>query len=99
MIQELGIDHLSSLNAGQLSGGQKQIVVLARALAIDPALLLLDEPFRALDPDTGRRVRETLVHEIRSRGLPCILVTHHLNETGFRGCRVCRMDKGRIVEE
>jgi osmoprotectant transport system ATP-binding protein len=82
-----------------LSGGQRQRVGVARALAGEPALLLMDEPFGALDPVTrdtlGRRVRE--LHD--RLGLTTVMVTHDMAEALLLADRVLVMDGGRIVAD
>jgi ABC-type sulfate/molybdate transport systems ATPase subunit len=98
ILERLGIMHLCNLNADHLSGGQRQMVVLGRALAIDPILLLLDEPFRALDSDAKRLVNISLEREVKTRNIPCILVTHNPEELRMDIRNVCRMDRGRIEE-
>jgi osmoprotectant transport system ATP-binding protein len=82
-----------------LSGGQRQRVGVARALAVGPGLLLLDEPFGALDPVTrdalGARVKA--LH--RELGLTTVMVTHDMAEALLLGSRVLVMDAGRIVAD
>jgi osmoprotectant transport system ATP-binding protein len=84
---------------GELSGGQRQRVGVARALANDPELLLMDEPFGALDPVTrdalGRRVRD--LHE--KLRLTTIMVTHDMAEALLLADRIVVLDKGRIVAD
>ncbi|MHA6332232.1 ATP-binding cassette domain-containing protein [Qipengyuania sp. CAU 1752] len=83
----------------ELSGGQRQRIGVARALAGDPHLLLMDEPFGALDPITrdalGQRVRE--LH--RSLGLTTVMVTHDMAEAMLLADRVLVMDSGKIVAD
>ena len=98
LTNNLQIAHLMNIKAGQLSGGQKQLVIFARALAIDPAVLLLDEPFRALDQDAKERVNRSIYDEVRSRNIPCIIVTHNLEEVFMPETRVCRVDQGKITD-
>jgi ABC-type sulfate/molybdate transport systems ATPase subunit len=76
LLDRLGITHLASARPGQLSGGERQRVALARALARDPRVLLLDEPFGALDAITRARVRDELGDELGKLKLPTLLVTH-----------------------
>ncbi len=82
----------------QLSGGQRQRVALARALAIEPRLLLLDEPFTALDGPT----RRALGHEVRrlhdERGVPVLLVTHDTDEAFALADRIAVIDAGRVLQ-
>ena len=83
----------------QLSGGQASRVGLARALAAEPRLLLLDEPFGALDPETRDSLGDKLVELHRATGLTTVMVTHDLSDALLRAQRVVVMDKGRIVAD
>lgn len=82
----------------QLSGGQKQRVALARALAADPPLLLLDEPFGALDPITRAQVRAEFLAIVRELGKAVVLVTHDVAEAFEVGQRVCLFDSGKVAQ-
>ena len=81
----------------ELSGGQRQRVGVARALAADPPLLLMDEPFGALDPLTRASLQKEFA-ELKSRlGKTVIFVTHDVREALLLGSRIALMDQGRIV--
>src|SRR5207249_10674666 len=81
----------------ELSGGQRQRVGVARALAADPPLLLMDEPFGALDPLTRASLQKEFA-ELKSRlEKTVIFVTHDVREALLLGSRIALMDKGRIV--
>jgi osmoprotectant transport system ATP-binding protein len=81
----------------ELSGGQRQRVGVARALAADPPLLLMDEPFGALDPLTRSSLQKEFA-ELKSRlAKTVIFVTHDVREALMLGSRIALMDKGRIV--
>jgi osmoprotectant transport system ATP-binding protein len=82
----------------QLSGGQQQRIGLARALAADPPILLMDEPFGALDPITRTSLQKDFkeLDELKSKTI--ILVTHDVQEAFGLADRICLMDKGRIVQ-
>ena len=82
----------------ELSGGQRQRVGLARALALDPPILLMDEPFGALDPITRRQIRDEFRQFERSLQKTVVIVTHDLAEAFALGDRVALMDRGRIVQ-
>ncbi len=77
----------------QLSGGQKQRVALARALILEPALLLLDEPFAALDTLTRERLQDLLAAIWRKHGLGIIVVTHNIQEAVFLGRKIAVMGR------
>ena len=81
----------------QLSGGQRQRVGVARALAADPPLLLLDEPFGALDPITRVELQQEFRDLVRRLGKAALFVTHDLREAIAIGDRVGVMDGGRLV--
>lgn len=83
----------------QLSGGQRQRVGLARALASDPAVLLLDEPFGALDPITRAELQTTLRDLLRRLGKTALLVTHDLDEALYLAQRVVFLDAGAVVAD
>ena len=81
----------------ELSGGQRQRVGVARALAADPPLLLMDEPFGALDPLTRASLQKEFA-ELKTRlGKTVIFVTHDVREALMLGSRIALMDKGKIV--
>ncbi|GAB4503985.1 MAG: hypothetical protein Fur0043_09780 [Anaerolineales bacterium] len=76
----LGVEDLSKRRASQLSGGEAQRVSLARALALEPQLLLLDEPFAALDPPTRSRLLDDLETLLQETATTTVFVTHDLDE-------------------
>lgn len=84
---------------GELSGGQRQRVALMRALMLDPAVLLLDEPLSALDPITKLRLAEELRSIFARLGKTVVMVTHNLGEARFFGGRALLMRDGRIVQQ
>ncbi|GAB4395786.1 MAG: ABC transporter ATP-binding protein [Microscillaceae bacterium] len=81
-----------------LSGGQKQRIGIARALAIDPPLLLMDEPFGALDPITRRQIQHdfSTIDSLARKTL--VMVTHDVGEAFLMGQKICLMDKGRVQQ-
>jgi len=81
----------------ELSGGQRQRVGVARALAADPPLLLLDEPFGALDPLTRASVQKEFAELTRRMDKTTVLVTHDVREALLLGDRIALMDAGKIV--
>jgi osmoprotectant transport system ATP-binding protein len=81
----------------ELSGGQRQRVGVARALAADPPLLLMDEPFGALDPLTRSSLQKEFAELAKRLGKTTILVTHDVREAMLLGDRVALMDAGKIV--
>ncbi len=82
----------------QLSGGQQQRVALARALAPEPTILLLDEPFSALDTNLRQELRQNVVMLSRDLGLPVIFVTHDLEEAYTLADRIAVYDQGQILQ-
>ena len=82
----------------QLSGGEQQRVGVARALAADPELLLMDEPFAAVDPITRDALQVELAHIHRATGKTIVFVTHDIEEALRLATRIAIMDSGRIVQ-
>ncbi|HVN44802.1 MAG TPA: ABC transporter ATP-binding protein [Steroidobacteraceae bacterium] len=82
----------------QLSGGQQQRVGVARALAAEPAVLLMDEPFGALDPIIRAKAQEDLLEIQRRFGTTMVLVTHDMDEAFRLGHRVAVMSQGRVLQ-
>ena len=84
---------------GELSGGQRQRVAMMRALMLDPAVLLFDEPLSALDPITRVRLAEELRAIFARLGKTVVIVTHSLGEARFFGGTAVLMREGRIVQQ
>ncbi len=83
----------------ELSGGQQQRVGVARALAADPEVLLMDEPFGALDPVTRASLQQEVARIQSLSGKTIVLVTHDIDEALLLGQTIVLMDKGRIVQQ
>lgn len=92
LLDEVGLaDHRDALPK-QLSGGQAQRAAIARGLYLEPKLLLLDEPFSAVDAFTRMRLQDLLADAARQRGLTVLLVTHDIDEALYLSDRVVLMD-------
>ena len=89
---------LADRRVDQLSGGQRQRVALARAIAVQPRVLLLDEPLTALDAKLRDTLRADINHLLRSLGITAVYVTHDRAEAMALGDRIIVMDKGRIAQ-
>lgn len=96
--ERLGIAHLLQRYPAQLSGGQQQRVALARVFAANPRLLLLDEPFSALDNAVREELRDLLIALVDELRIPTLLVTHDREEAYVFGEHMVVMHAGRIVE-
>ena len=99
MLELVGLEGLASRMPHELSGGQLQRVALARALAPAPALVLLDEPFAALDTGLRATVRRQVLHAIRAVGATAVLVTHDQEEALSMADEVAIMRDGSIVQQ
>jgi len=97
-LERLGVAHLARRPASQLSGGEAQRVSLARALVLEPELLLLDEPFSALDAPTRLALQEDLEPILHERRLTTIFVTHDRGEALALGDRIAVLIGGRIQQ-
>lgn len=94
----VGLSHCADYSPDQLSGGMKQRVGLARALAADPPILLMDEPFSALDPLIRRELQSLFMELSRELGKTAVFITHDLDEAIRIGDRIAIMKDGRIVQ-
>ena len=98
VLKMLGIEHLAKRRPATLSGGEQQKVAIARALAIEPRILLLDEPLSALDMRTREQLREDLRRLNRENGITMVHVTHDQTEAAMLADRIAVMMRGRIVQ-
>jgi molybdate transport system ATP-binding protein len=96
-LQRVGLADLASRRPHELSGGQQQRVAIARALVARPRLLLLDEPFAALDLEIRRQVRGEIRRLLEEAALPVVLVTHDREEALALGDEVAVLDGGRVI--
>jgi NitT/TauT family transport system ATP-binding protein len=99
LLAQLGLAAHASHYPRQLSGGQQSRVALARALILEPALLLMDEPFAALDAITREELQDDLLQMCRSRGTTVLFVTHDITEAVYLADRIAVMHRGRIVRD
>lgn len=96
-LQRVGAEELADRRPGSLSGGQRQRVALARGLAGEPALVLLDEPLSALDTEVRGELRALIRDVITSSGVPAVLVTHDAEEAEELGDAVIAYAGGRVT--
>ncbi|MCZ7376414.1 amino acid ABC transporter ATP-binding protein [Micromonospora sp. WMMC250] len=97
LLERVGIADKANHHPAQLSGGQQQRAAIARALAMQPKVLLFDEPTSALDPEMVKEVLDVMV-SLASEGMTMIVVTHEMGFARRAADRVVFMDDGRIVE-
>lgn len=98
LLESFGIRHLIDRYPGQLSGGERQRVALARALVVNPQLLLLDEPFSALDYDNKVILRQELKQLHLYWKIPFIMVTHDKEDADYLGDIIMKIEAGRVVD-
>jgi molybdate transport system ATP-binding protein len=98
LLERVGVGHLARARPRELSGGERQRVALARALAREPRVLLLDEPFGALDPVTRQVVRDELADILAALRLPTLVVTHAFDDAAALAHRIGVIDRGRLVQ-
>ncbi len=100
-IQELvelcGISEISNKKPREISGGEKQRTAIARAIADEPLVLLLDEPFSNLDSINRTQLRNKIIEIIRKEGIVCILVTHDMLDAFLVADRIGIMQKGNLI--
>jgi tungstate transport system ATP-binding protein len=97
-LNRFGIGHLGDRSARTLSGGEAQRTSLARAFAIKPEILFLDEPFASLDPPTREAIITDLARAIAETGTTTVIATHDRNEALRLSDRIAMMDGGKIVQ-
>ena len=98
MMRLMRLDGLESRRPRQLSGGQQQRVAVARALVTEPAILLLDEPFSALDGAIRSKLRQELLQVLGSLDVTAVIVTHSLEEAYVIGEKMVVYDAGRVLQ-
>ena len=99
ILERFHIAHLASNRPDEISGGERQRVALARALVTRPRLLLLDEPFSALDDELKLAIIADLKNWLAQNPIPVLLVTHDRSEAGLLGERMLHMKDGSVVAQ
>lgn len=98
LLKKIGLEEKAKSYPAQLSGGQKQRIAIARALAMEPDVMLFDEPTSALDPEMVGEVLNVM-KELAAEGMTMVVVTHEMGFAKEVGDRVLFMDDGNIVEQ
>ncbi len=96
LMDEFGIVHLAKQPAYTLSGGERRRTEIARALAVEPKFLLLDEPFTGIDPIAIREIK-SLIHNLSNKGIGILLTDHNVRDTLAITSRAYIISKGTIV--
>ena len=97
-LRRVGLEDQAHLYPAQLSGGQKQRVSIARALAMDPRVMLFDEPTSALDPELIGEVLE-VIRNLAKSGMTMVVVTHEIGFARSIANEIIFVDKGKIVDQ
>lgn len=98
ILRDLGIYEFKEKYPGELSGGQKQRVAIARTLALEPDLLLMDEPSSALDAMTKENIQNIISGIYKQKLTTMVIVTHNIEEAVFLGQKIVVMGKGQILQ-
>jgi lipopolysaccharide export system ATP-binding protein len=98
LLEELGIAHLSESIALSLSGGERRRLEIARALAVDPKIMLLDEPFAGIDPIAVGDIKNIVAH-LRDRDIGVLITDHNVRETLDICDRAYIINEGRVIAE
>ena len=98
LLRRIGLSDKANVYPSTLSGGQKQRIAIARALCMNPKVMLFDEPTSALDPEMVGEVLD-LIKELADEGMTMVIVTHEMGFAREVADRVLFMDGGKIVEE
>ncbi len=98
LLEKVGLKEKAEAYPNQLSGGQKQRIAIARALAMDPKVILFDEPTSALDPEMIKEVLDVM-KDLADEGMTMIIVTHEMGFAKNVADRVFFMDRGTILED
>ena len=98
LLKRVGLPDKADVYPGSLSGGQKQRIAIARAMAMNPDVMLFDEPTSALDPEMVGEVLE-IIKELAETGMTMVVVTHEMGFAREVATRVVFIDQGKIQEE
>lgn len=98
LLEKVGLKDKTSAYPNQLSGGQKQRIAIARALAMEPEVMLFDEPTSALDPEMIKEVLDVM-RELAQEGMTMLIVTHEMGFAKNVANRIFFMDRGTILED
>ena len=98
LLKKIGLEDKAQAYPSQLSGGQKQRIAIARALAMEPDVMLFDEPTSALDPEMVGEVLNVM-KDLAKEGMTMIVVTHEMGFAKEVGDRILFMDKGKVLED
>ena len=96
-LETSGLAHLAGSPARRMSGGEQQRLAMARALALEPEIIFLDEPTASLDPASVKAI-ENLIADTQGRGVKIVLVTHDVGQARRLGGEIVFLNKGRITE-
>src|SRR5699024_3919821 len=98
-LERVGMSGFARRRPAALSGGQAQRIALARALAAEPEVLLLDEPLAALDAQSAPQIRQLIAEQVRSSGTTTVLVSHNVLDAVVLADRIAVLHEGTVVEE
>ena len=98
LLDKVGLREKADEYPNKLSGGQKQRIAIARALAMNPEIMLFDEPTSALDPEMVKEVLE-VIKDLAHEGMTLMVVTHEMGFAREVGTRLLFMDEGKIIEQ
>lgn len=96
LMEQLELTRYASFNVNALSGGNKQRLLIARALMHKPRIVLLDEPTVGLDPDIRKKLWH-IIRELKKDGITVVLTTHYLDEAEFLSDRICVLHHGKVI--